>query len=164
MISTTPWKISFNEIFTVDFSPGPSADPGFTIRKIFKDSLIYIDSFNCTNLVIPGNKFIYTSGHTNNMFNERKKFVYSGDGFQEVKQPFYYVGLKTNNLKPITLFSDTTLSDPVAKLPANYDIEVLINVNDFYLIRTAFGLTGWLNMKRSLYGNTPIKGLYYAGD
>ncbi|MEJ2507698.1 MAG: hypothetical protein P8Y81_15670 [Ignavibacteriaceae bacterium] len=153
-----------DEIFTVNFSPGPSADPGFIIQRISKDSSIRIDSFNCTNLVIPGNNCIYTSGHTNNMFNERKKFVYTGNGFREVRQAFYYVGLETINLKPITLFSDTTLSVEVAKLPANSEIGVLINLNDFYLIRTSFGLTGWLKLKAALYGYSPIKGLYYAGD
>ena len=115
-------------------------------------------------LIIPGNGSIYISGHTDNMFDTRKKFIYDGNKFNELIQPFYYVGLETFTIKPITLFSDTTLSNPVASLPENSEIEVLINRNDLYLIRTSFGLTGWLKIGPVSPDYSPIKGLYFAGD
>ena len=40
----------------------------------------------------------------------------------------------------------------------------LINEDEFYLIKTSFGLIGWVKIPECIISDTPIKGLYYAGD
>ena len=59
--------------YYVVFSSGPSADPEFIF---YKDGEFNQAAFSISalDIVIPGNGFIYSSGHTNNMFNKRRKF------------------------------------------------------------------------------------------
>ncbi|MCD4793375.1 MAG: SH3 domain-containing protein [Bacteroidales bacterium] len=57
----------------------------------------------------------------------------------------------------------------VAVLPKGYDVEVLIEKDGWLMIKTPFGLTGWVNERDLItYDVTgeklSIKGLYYMGD
>lgn len=163
-VLSTKINIKRNELYTIEYWPGLSADPTFIIYENTKDSLKSIISLNGETLIIPGNGSIYFSGHTNKMFNIRRKFTLESGSLKEVKQPFYYVGLKTITLKPIELYSDTLYAQKIAGLPHNSNIEVLINASEHYLIKTALGLTGWVKIPTTTIEESPIKGLYYTGD
>ena len=157
-------KISSNgDSYNVVFSWGASADPEFLFYKDGTDTPIF--SVAALNLYIPGNGNIYTAGHTNNYFNIRKKFTFKNNKFVEAEQAFYYVGLQSKTLKAITLYKSESLRTSIANLPADYNVEVLINKQgtNLYLIKTDFGLTGWTKLPME-YGNPTIEGLFYAGD
>jgi hypothetical protein len=154
--------------YYVIFSAGPSADPSFIFYKegSYDQSALYIMALK---VYIPGNGNIYAEGHTNNTFNKRRKFTLSNGKFVEVEQPYYYVGLKTQTLKPVKLYKSKNLSQVIANLPANYSIEVLINDpenSSTFLVKTDFGLTGWLKIpgENMFGGNEMIKGIFMAGD
>jgi len=146
------------DIYTVTFSPGMSDDPLFTIKKGDKE----INSFTALELILPGNGSVYTTGHTNNMFDERRKFQLKDGKIKESKQSYLYVGLHTKTVESFQIYSDLNYSKPIATLPKDTEIEVLVNQGRNYLIRTPFGITGW--WKYNGDHKTPIKGLSYAGD
>ena len=150
------------------FSPGPSADPSFVFYKEgeYEKAAFYVMGLN---VYIPGNGNVYVEGHTNNTFNQRRKFTLANGEFVEAEQPFYYVGLKTRTLKPVELYKSKNLSKVIANLPADYSIEVLINDpenSSMFLVKTDFGLTGWIEIPGEYMfgGNELIEGIFYAGD
>lgn len=152
--------------YYVVFSWGPSADPAFIFYKQgATDKMVF--SLSGERLFIPGNGNIYIDGHTNNLFNTRKKLKLVNDELVEIKQPFYYVGLKSQTMKSAKLYESEHLRNVIANLPEGYSVEVLINKpgTDLFLVRTDFGLTGWLKLgQNAFWGNEVIKGLYFAGD
>ena len=155
---------SSGQLYYVVFSWGPSADPNF---QFYKDSDLSRPAFTiyALQVFIPGNGYIYSSGHTNNMFNTRKKYTVENNSLKEIEQAFYYVGLKTKTLEAIKLYRDEQLVKIIANLPKDYNVEVLINKpgTNLFLIKTDFGLTGWI--KPEMRGRTTqIDKLYYAGD
>lgn len=159
LVVKTKLQKNDDQEYSLVFSPGPSADPHFRIFK--EDKKIY--SIAGTELFIPGNGNVYSRGHTNSMFNVKKKFVFTGKTFYEAKQPYYYVGLKTKTTQPIKLYQNMGLSKTIASLPKGAEVEVLLNKGRFYLLRTSFGLTGWIKIDQVMQ-NSGIDGLYYAGD
>jgi len=153
------------------FSSGPSNDPSFSILDAKTKK--HIQSFSGTTIYIPGNKSVYVSGRENNCFNKRSKYVFKDNKFVEAVQPFYYVGLKTKTLKPIVLYSDKALTQKLAYLPANYDIEVVVaettgnnfNMDLKYLVKTTFGLVGWVEIKGFDGGEgLQVEGIRFMGD
>lgn len=158
-------EIASGEEYYITYSPGPSADPTFIFTKVGDNNASGF-SVGALQLYVPANGAIYTAGHTNNMFNTRKKYTLRGGKFEEEPQPFYYVGLKTEPLETIKLYESTQLRNEVASLPEGYDIEVLINKpgTDLFLITTKFGLTGWVKAKNGFNGPPNIKGIYLSGD
>jgi hypothetical protein len=106
------------------------------------------------------------------MFNKRRKFKIENDTIIEIKQPYYYVGLKGKILKPLTLYSDKGLLNPVAQLPIDYEIEILLaetgssdfEIDYYYLVKSNFGLIGWIKISDIDIWNNLINGFYYAGD
>ncbi len=151
--------------YVVVFSSGPSADPEFMFYKDGDFSQAAF-SISALHVVVTGNGSIYSSGHTNNMFNNRRKFKVNNNKLVEVQQAHYYVGLKTKTLKAITIYGSERLSSPIANLPKDYNIEVLLNKRNtsLYLIKTDFGLAGWVKLENQMYGNNAIDKLFYAGD
>lgn len=149
------------------YSPGLSEDPGYCI---YTNNNEVIRSFHCLHFYINSSGIIYTSGHTNNMFNRRRKFQFKYDSIVEIIQPYSYVGLKGKTLKGITLYKEKTGNDIIAQLPIGCEIEILLadaTTKDFefdlnFLVRTDFGLVGWLRMEE--FTEPIIEGLYYAGD
>ncbi|TKG95867.1 hypothetical protein EYV94_06135 [Puteibacter caeruleilacunae] len=154
---------------TITYSAGLSADPEFVI---FSKSGEIIERFSCLEFYINGSGTIYTSGHTNSMYNRRRKFQIKNDTIDEIIQPFNYVGLKGKTLKAITLYKNKTGSEIIAQLPQNYFIEILLadgKTKDYaidynFLVRTDFGLVGWLRLEREEAFGEVLKNLYFAGD
>lgn len=164
---------SIDETIIVEFDPGPSDDPGFVFYRENKTTKQreYINQVGGDELIITHNGFFYTLTSSNNMFLKRCKFQYDGKTITETPQAFYYVGLQTTTLKNFTLYSDTQCTKAVANIPKNYQIEVLVNVDDLYLLKTPFGLTGWVKIPNAqsdesfdMMQGTGIKGLFFRGD
>jgi hypothetical protein len=151
--------------FIIDCDSGPSADPSCTIYKEHDNKLTKVFFGSGTYFIFPGNGIVFSGGHTNNMFDARQKYQWSGKEFEIVEQPFNYVGLDTVINTTINIYSSTNYSKSIAKLPKGSRILVLLNKNNDYLLKTPFGLLGWFRMAGYVTDqNTPIKGLYYAGD
>jgi len=159
-------------LYTVDFSPGPSVDPNFRIYRNIGGELKRLTKpgIGGTHLIIPGDGFLYISGHTNNTFDHKRLFRVEGDEVIEVEQPFFYVGLQSVTNKEIVL---TSLIGQVATLPKGTPVTVLLKQNEnsqqyTYLVKTDFGLVGWVRFKpQELYiinKPNPIEGLFFKGD
>lgn len=166
---------SMKERLNILFTPGPSADPLFRIsganNKILWEQV-------ADEMCINANGVIYTAGNTDKMFNERRKYQLSGNKVVEAKQPFSYVGVKGDLLKPVTLYTQKKGGTVVANLPVGYEIEVLLAEEDYpideygqglplnFLARTAFGLVGWLRLTNDdvHHSNPVMRGLGYMGD
>ncbi|MEQ8924326.1 MAG: hypothetical protein RLO81_00860 [Fulvivirga sp.] len=151
------------------FSWGMSCDPGFYFidGKTNKS----IGGSPGLEIYIPGGNSIYTTGHLNSTFNKRRKYSFDGTEFNEVEPEFYYVGLETKTLKPITLYTDEELTTKLAYLPENYNVEVIAakRTNDYsskikYLIKTELGLLGWSTIEITAFESIQIEGIYFMGD
>ena len=68
----------------------------------------------------------------------------SEDKLIEVEQVADYIWVKTKTQEVITLYADKNKKKKAAVLPANYNVEILIEENGWFLIKTPFGLTGWI--------------------
>ena len=128
-----------------------------------------VGKINADKLYINGSGNIYSSGGEGT-FDARKKFELHEDEIKHVDQPMYYVGLKSKTIQPISIYSTTKLQSVIAKLPSNYEIEVLLSAKPFnqtealYLVKTGFGLVGWAKMRAGQYKALDVEGLIYTGD
>jgi hypothetical protein len=159
----TKINASSNDEYYVIYSSGPSADPTYIFYKDgeFERAAFYISALQ---VYLPGNGFIYSSGHTNNNFNTRKKYQIVGNQLKEIYQPYYYVGLETKTLKEVKLLSSKPKSEVLANLPKGYEVEILLNEKgtNWYLVRTKFGLCGWVEVEG--FEQTTFEGIFYNGD
>lgn len=164
-------KLSESDLqtFYVLFSEGPSADPEFIFIKNSAPNKIWA-SLSGTALSIPGNGSVYVSNRFNNTFTKRTKYALTAKGFTEVKQPYFYVGLKTRTLSPLTLYASPASTEVVAQLPKGSEIEVLLTDNKpdkhrtCFLIKTPFGLLGWAWIPESQYASSVVEGISFWGD
>jgi hypothetical protein len=150
--------------FTIDCDSGPSDDFQCTIWRETSGGLEGLISLSGLRFIFPGNGHIYVDGHMGTMFNQRRKFSWQNDEFVEVVQPFFYVGLESKTRREIRIFASKALEEPVALLPKGAPVAVLLADGDFYLLRTAFGLVGWIKVDVVLQDESPIDGLFFAGD
>ena len=154
---------------TIIYSEGLSADPGYVIANKAGD---IIGRFSCLEFYINGLGTIYTSGHVNNMYDRRRKYQIKKDTILEIVQPYNYVGLKGRILKAITLYKEKVGNTIIAQLPKDYEIEILLtdastedfDMDKYFLVKTEFGLVGWLRLEDGDNYGTILKELYYAGD
>lgn len=149
--------------YTIDFDPGPSADPTFTISS--EKSGERIGSIGADALTVPGNGFIYSTGRTNNLHQERQKFSIRDGKLVEIEQPFSYVGLDTKANVPLTLTAGKSTGEVIAKINKGGEVTVVLRDGDHLLVKTPFGLLGWWKMNTEVMAdNAEIEGIYYAGD
>jgi len=158
--------------YTIDFSPGMSVDPNFIIFRNIGNEMKQLTrgGIGGTQLIVPGDGFLYISGHTNNTFDQHRIFRVDGDEIIEVEQPFYYVGLQSVTNKEIQLWNEHNV---ITILPKGTPIHVLLMKNEpypnfSYLVKTETGLAGWVRFKpEELYMSNKqvsVEGLYYKGD
>ncbi len=151
--------------YTIDYSQGPSADPGFLFYRNQGDSLKQIGYYkNGLELFIPSNGYVYISGHTDNMYDQRKKYKVHFDDLVEIKQPYYYVGIKSKLEDFLEIYSDLNYKTSIGKLPIGAPVTVLLNIDDDYLIKTSFGLVGWAKIPPTPFKGKIIEEIYFAGD
>jgi hypothetical protein len=149
--------------YTIDFDPGPSADPTFIISD--EKSGERVGSIGADSLTVPGNGFIYALGRSNNLHLERQKFAIREGKLVEIQQPFSYVGLDSKANVPLTLTANKGTGDVIAKIPKGDALQVVLRDGEYLLIKTQFGLIGWWKMKTDVTPDTTeIEGIYYAGD
>jgi hypothetical protein len=151
-----------NENFFIDFHEGPSLDPTFIICP--EQGVQWVREFGGTTLIIPGDGFLYVSGHSNNYFNKRKKFVLKGKELIEIKQPFYYVGIESRALKDLTITSKKQGGEIVAHIPKGERVEVILNEGDYFLLKTQIGLTGWARVENIGQKAEVLEGIFFLGD
>ncbi len=147
------------------FSPGPSIDPTFYVLNANNKIVL---EFMGEEMCVKSSGIIYASGNVNHMFMVHEKYKIVGEKVVKVKQPFLYVGIKDKLKKNIKLYSKPNKGGGViATLPKGYKVEVLLSSdNKNYLIKTSFGLVGWLTLESDdiyIFGQV-IKGLGYMGD
>lgn len=147
---------------------GYCPEPEFHFYKENDLSISY-GSISGLNLFLPGNGNLYTTGHVNSNFNLKRKFKFEENNIKEVEQPFYHVGKLTKTLKPLSLYKTKELKDVVAKLPKDYNVEVLLAESSheregFYLIKTDFGLVGWTKVIAGQHQSIDIKGIFWNGN
>lgn len=151
-----------NEEVWIDYDEGPSADPEIVVTRVgAEEPAGYVAGLN---FYIPGTGAIYASGHTNTMFDTRRKYVLEGDKLVEVKQPYYWVGLESKALKDLELLSRKGGKEVVARLPKGSALTVMLAEEDWYLVKTPFGLVGWLEVKPYTQEAEVIEGLFFRGD
>ena len=142
---------------------GPSADPYFMITpEGAKEPAV---SISALHLYLPGNGSAYSSGHTDNMFDEHRKYAVHGVRIDETKQPYLYVGLEGKAKKDVTLYTANDQKEAVAAIPKGSVMTVLLaDGEDNYLVKTAFGLVGWLRIPADSQEAKVVDGLFFAGD
>ena len=162
VVLTTRIDRTKSQRYEITYSDGPSADPAFYVSKAGTNE--GVGGFAGIELFIPGNGSVYVSGHTNSLFDHRQKYVLKGMKLVEAQQPFFYVGLESVALREITIYSDKTLSTPVAVIPNGGKLSILVNEGDYFLIKTPFGLLGWTKYRPERLGEDFVKGLFFNGD
>ncbi|MDO5036418.1 MAG: hypothetical protein Q4D93_05610 [Porphyromonas sp.] len=162
-------------IYHFFFSEGPSVDPTFYITD--NDFNPLWSQFGQEMAVTEGG-VIYLMGTINRMFNMKMKFKITSSGIREIPQPYYYVGVQGELLKPIKLYSQKEGGEVVATLPKGYAVEVLLadprsvaededsTTYNRYLVRSNFGLVGWMRLaNEDLSSFDPvIRGVGFVGD
>jgi len=158
------------QTFYILYTEGPSADPSFYFVKSSAPSEIWAD-LPGTALALPGNGSVYVANRFNETFTRRTKYTYSASGLTQVSQPYFYVGLKTRTLTPLTLYAKPNEAQIVAQLPKGSEIEVLLTDGGHdkknrtsFLAATPFGLVGWVWITSSQYFSSEVEGISYWGD
>ncbi len=154
---------------TIYFSPGPSADPEF----IFVDkNEKRLGSIQALKLRLNIDLSIYSSGHTNNMFDKKRMFSVQKDTVIEVKQPFYQVGLSGILLRNIVMFTDDTFDQVQQTINEGEEIEIMFALpackdepyERKYLVRTELGILGYIRIENEDTFGGLMEGFFYAGD
>ncbi|MDA8084891.1 MAG: hypothetical protein M0024_14635 [Nitrospiraceae bacterium] len=160
-----------HDVYVIDYNAGPSGDPKFIIYRKIDHALKKLASIPGDNLIIPGDGNVYVSGESDDFFDRRRKYVLSEGTLKEVPQPYYYVGLRTRNVKPLNIYSDRDYQIKVTHLPAGSEIEVLVaslrkQFEYDFLIKSPYGLTGWVTVEGQdgMCGTESIKGICFHGD
>ncbi|MFN8346607.1 MAG: hypothetical protein U0X91_16510 [Spirosomataceae bacterium] len=159
----------FKDSLYVLFSFGPSEDPNFAVGT--KEGKM-LGNINGLEFYLTNNNTFYINGHTNNLFNKKRKFEIRKDTVTEVIQPFYYVGLQSVTLTNVVLYQSKTGPETVASLPKGYKVEVVLaeygkpdfELETHFLVKTDYGLMGWLRLNPNDSPDKIIKGLFFAGD
>lgn len=153
----------FRESYWIVYSEGGSLDPMFTVYRGDNTEKPKVFEQAGLHLAIPGDGALYVSGHTNNMYDQREKYVLNEGKFAEVSQPYYYVGIKSKLKDWLSVYSDVSQKAEVARLRKGSNIEVLINKDEDYWIKTEYGLLGWVKIADGDQ-EAMIEGIYFKGD
>jgi hypothetical protein len=151
------------------FTEGPSADYAFYLMD--EKTGDQTEEAPGEHLALPGDGFLYLWNRSDSTFPKRRLFAMREGKLAETHQPFFYVGLQTKTLAPVTLYQSEGFKEAVTTLPAGAPVEVLLAHfgDEFqhdvpYLVRTRFGLVGWVRVPVAQMKSDLIEGLYYAGD
>lgn len=150
------------ERYYIDFDPGASNDPVFSISP--DPGKRSIGAIEADHLVLPGNGFIYALSRTNREFLEHRKFFIRDGKLVEARQPFIFVGLDSTANIPFQLRSLPSAGDVVASIKKGDKVFVVLHDGSHYLVRSDFGLLGWLKVENFAQESSVIEGLYFAGD
>lgn len=150
--------------YQVEYTSGPSEDPGFFIRTSENSKRIG-SKFDGLNFAVFGDNSFYVWGHVNSYFNIRKKYTINDRWVSEVMQPFYYVGLDTIAKKELVLYSNNDGKKQIGNVGTGEKLQIVLNRGEWYLIKTNLEMLGWWRPKdREFYKSKEIENLFYYGD
>ena len=151
--------------YIVVYSDLPSGDPHYIFYSTSKPAEMLF-SIPGEKIFIPGDGYVYSRGHSNNTIEARKKYRITDSGLTEVKQPYYYSGLKSKALIDLRLFDAEDLKNETGTIPAGTEVQILLKKDDteLYLIMGPYGIIGWIDAGMTGIMPTVIEGLFYAGD
>jgi hypothetical protein len=154
------------ETLLVDYTEGPSADPGFNISLVGKCGPQPLGwAINGLDLEAPGDGYFYVRGHTDSWFDMRRKFTVEAGNLHEVKQPFYYVGLETRTLKQVHLYSSQGCYEMIGWIEKGAPVTVILSDGCTFLLKTEHDILGWWRPQNmSQQSAEEIEGIYYKGD
>jgi hypothetical protein len=141
---------------------GGSNDPSCTFSTS-QDPEVPGVSIPGTMFFIPGDGCVYSGGHTNSMFDARALTCRKDGTLHAITQPFSYAGFQSKALRKLTLYADKQKSGIVTTIAPGGFVEVVLQDGNFFLLRNAFGLTGWTALEISQQA-TDIEGFFYNGD
>ena len=159
------YQLENNTHLNLYYTEGPSDDPQLIIE--YNTKII---------LTADGEKFhfrgksLFVEGNSNNLFNKKRKFIFENGKFNEVRQPLYFVGIKGKLKRNIKIYETKSLKSTVANLPKNYPIEIVMaefsenDLIEYFLVKTKFGLMGWLKIEIDDENGGLIDSFYFHGD
>ncbi|PAT35680.1 hypothetical protein [Vandammella animalimorsus] len=167
--------------YRLECGPGPSADPycelldAADLKQRADGQLAAGRMLGGETFYFPGNGTLYSSTHINRHHQTFSKYRLKDDGqLAEVAQAFYYVGLKSTALAPITLSSQPEGGEPVARIAKGDKLQVLLHdafrprkeddYRDFLLIQASDGSLGWLSVNHLGDEPAPIEDYRFMGD
>jgi hypothetical protein len=149
-----------SDSLSISFDPGPSGDPTFVIT--FKGKEEYLGG---EKLYVSSSGSLYLVRKSNEYFEKKLKFRFSGGKLKEVYQPFYLVDQKCKTSTPLSMYDGKcNKGNLIARLPKGANVYILLmeksdrtgcpsnvvpdnEINDpvnNYLVSTPFGLVGWV--------------------
>ena len=149
----------------IQYNSGASSDPMFIFYWYEgKDKKKFEIGGKKLNYIQEGSFLV--SGHSNNMFDVKRKIVFDGKKFEELKQSFYAVDLSSNALIEGSVHQAPTEKSPIVySYKKNEELKILISdaKQEYFLIKNKDGLSGWINIP---LGQRPTiyKEIFYAGD
>jgi hypothetical protein len=159
---------------------GPSNDPSCRLLTKFDDPASVIFESAGNDFVFLPTAEIYVFGDTDQLYDHRRLFRFTGKRFNEVAQPFRYVGIEGKTKGPIALTAlrgmeakSASTNNVLVKLERGTPLTILLNVageddengqNSDYLVKTREGLVGWAHIPVQPDGTTIVEGLRFAGD
>lgn len=159
-------QLNNNQQIDFYYCEGPSADP--TFYAVLNDEIIFKEFGKTLHLK---GKTLYIEGKANSYFDKKRKFVYQNGQYNETIQPFYYIGIKGKLNHSIVIYQNEELINKVATLPIGYEIEIIggkINTENQtlnkVLVKTKFGLLGWVNFNPFDLENPLLDNFRYSGD
>lgn len=154
-----------NKKIILQYNSGASEDPHFIFywndgnkKKDFK--------IGGTRMSYLSNGVFLVSGHTNNMFDVKRKIFFDGKKFEEIKQPFYVIDLSSIALVDGSAHQVTSEKSPVVfSFKKNEELKILLSDSkqEYFLIKNKDGLSGWINIPLN-QRPTVFKEIFYAGD
>jgi len=153
----------------VVYTEAPSFDPGFYL--IVEGSGDEPVKMSGEVLAIVDDDHLYTFGRINRSCPTRRTWTLRDGRVQEVQQPFYWVGLSSTTLVPVTLFAGPTDDGVVGDLAEGVPIEVVLT-DDVgraggvysFLVRTESGVMGWVRVTMSALSATVLAAIFWLGD
>ena len=119
----------------------------FQFYRYTGKTLILLGEF-AQEVTIPGAGFIYTK-YWCGFWNRLDKYIlnHKSSRLELVPQPFNYVGVEGTVLRSLPIYATQAKKTVVAHLQPKSTVMILLNHGDWYLIKSATGLTGWLPEK-----------------
>lgn len=142
-------KDKFKEIEI--FSEGPSDDYISRYYHYEKGKIIFMGELSCVRGTENG--YIYTDDWKGSWSVIQKFYVDEKFKIQEIKQPFYWVGLRVKAKEEFPIyFSPDNKSQIIEKVKKNEKVSILCEKEEWLIVKTIRGIVGWVNL-----GNFPCE-------
>lgn len=157
-------------VYDFFYHDGASDDPTIVVYSGEKENRKILKEIHAYRLRVLGDGYFYTSGHTNNYFDQTRKWQIVNGQVQEVVPEFYHVGLKNKVLKDLKLYKTRKLQTVVAELKMGEEAEVLLSDGNgvdtplHFLVKTKEGVLGWFQVNDLQLTTRTFSGIVFAGD